>query len=144
MPLALELVQHFNRELRKKFTGFTPGAAELLQNYPWPGNIRELKNVIERTMILAPEGDVDANALPEEIRDHIRSIRREEQKAADFSSDLDASPTGRQLVSLRELEDEYIQEVLAATGNNKTQASRILGIHPTSLMRRLKKEQVPE
>jgi DNA-binding NtrC family response regulator len=80
VPLALELVQHFNRELRKKFTGFTPGAAELLQNYPWPGNIRELKNVIERTMILAPEGDVDANALPEEIRDHIRSIRREEQK----------------------------------------------------------------
>jgi two-component system response regulator AtoC len=144
VPLALELLQMFNRELRKKFTGFTPGAAELLQNYPWPGNIRELKNVIERTMILAPEGDIDANALPEEIRDHIRSVRREEPKNGDFSSDLDVSPTGRQLVSLRELEDEYIQEVLAATGNNKTQASRILGIHPTSLMRRLKKEQAPE
>jgi two-component system, NtrC family, response regulator AtoC len=144
VPLALELLQQFNQELRKKFTGFTPGAAELLQHYPWPGNIRELKNVIERTMILSAEGDIDANALPEEIRDHIRSIRREEQKAADFSSDLDVSPTGRQLVSLRELEDEYIQEVLAATGNNKTQASRILGIHPTSLMRRLKKEQVAE
>jgi two-component system response regulator AtoC len=144
VPLALELLQMFNRELRKNFTGFTPGAAELLQNYPWPGNIRELKNVIERTMILAPEGDIDANALPEEIRDHIRSVRREEPKNGDFSSDLDVSPTGRQLVSLRELEDEYIQEVLAATGNNKTQASRILGIHPTSLMRRLKKEQAPE
>jgi two-component system response regulator AtoC len=144
VPLALELLQQFNRELRKKFTGFTPGAAELLQHYPWPGNIRELKNVIERTMILSAEGDIDANALPEEIRDHIRSIRREEQKAADFSSDLDVSPTGRQLVSLRELEDEYIQEVLAATGNNKTQASRILGIHPTSLLRRLKKDHGPE
>jgi two-component system, NtrC family, response regulator AtoC len=80
MPLALELLQMFNRELRKRFTGFTPGAAELLQNYHWPGNIRELKNVIERTMILAPEGDIDANALPEEIRDNIRSIRRDEQK----------------------------------------------------------------
>jgi DNA-binding NtrC family response regulator len=144
VPLALELLQQFNRELRKKITGFTPGAAELLQHYPWPGNIRELKNVIERTMILSPEGDIDAHALPEEIRDHIRSIRREEQKAPDFSSDLDVSPTGRQLVSLRELEDEYIQEVLAATGNNKTQASRILGIDPTSLRRRLKKEQVAE
>jgi transcriptional regulator with PAS, ATPase and Fis domain len=50
------------------------------------------------------------------------------------------SPTGRQLVSLRELEDDYIQEVLLATGNNKTHAARILGIHPTSLLRRLKKE----
>ena len=47
---------------------------------------------------------------------------------------------GRQLVSLRELEDDYIQEVLLATGNNKTHAARILGIHPTSLLRRLKKE----
>jgi transcriptional regulator with PAS, ATPase and Fis domain len=44
------------------------------------------------------------------------------------------------LVTLRELEDEYIQKVLAATGNNKTHAARILGIHPTSLLRRLKKE----
>jgi transcriptional regulator with PAS, ATPase and Fis domain len=42
---------------------------------------------------------------------------------------------------LREVEDQYIQEVLGATGNNKTQAARILGIHPTSLLRRLKKEQ---
>ena len=44
-------------------------AAELIQHYPWPGNIRELKNVIERTMILAPEGNIDAIALPEEIRE---------------------------------------------------------------------------
>jgi len=140
VPLALELMQHFSRELRKKFTGFTFAAAELLQHYPWPGNIRELKNVIERTMILAPEGDIDAAALPEEIRDHVRSIRRDDPRDGDSSGDLDVSPTGRQLVTLRELEDDYIQEVLAATGNNKTQASRILGIHPTSLLRRLKKE----
>jgi two-component system, NtrC family, response regulator AtoC len=140
VPLALELLQHFNRELRKKFTGLTPAAAELLQNYPWPGNIRELKNVIERTMILAPEGEIDAAALPEEIRDHVRSIRRDDLRDGGFSDDSDVSPTGRQLVTLRELEDEYIQEVLAATGNNKTHASRILGIHPTSLLRRLKKD----
>ncbi len=67
LPLALEMIQHFNQELHKSFTGFSPGAAELLQNYPWQGNIRELKNVIERTMILAPDGDIDATFLPEEI-----------------------------------------------------------------------------
>src|ERR1700740_1686423 len=72
IPLALDLLQMFNRELRKRFTGFTPAAAELLQQYAWPGNIRELKNVIERTMILAPEGDIDDDALPEEIREHAR------------------------------------------------------------------------
>jgi two-component system response regulator AtoC len=134
VPLALDFVQHFNRELKKSFPGLTPAAAELLKHYTWPGNIRELKNVMERTMILAPEGDIDASYLPEEIRDH------EEPAIAEPFSSLDVSPTGRQLLSLRELEDEYIQEVLTATGNNKTQAAKILGIHPTSLLRRLKKE----
>ena len=49
------------------------------------------------------------------------------------------SPTGDQFVSLKELEDRYIDEVLVATGQNKTHAARILGIHPTSLLRRFKK-----
>ncbi|HWS97952.1 MAG TPA: helix-turn-helix domain-containing protein, partial [Candidatus Methylomirabilis sp.] len=51
----------------------------------------------------------------------------------------DVSPTGDQFVTLAELEDRYIQDVLNATGQNKTHAARLLGIHPTSLMRRLKK-----
>lgn len=144
VPVALDLLQLFNRELRKRFTGFTPAAAELLQQYSWPGNIRELKNVIERTMILADEGDIDAIALPEEIREHARNHEPASKNVGDYNSDLDISPTGRQLVTLRELEDDYIQEVLVATGNNKTQAARILGIHPTSLLRRLKKDSAAE
>jgi two-component system, NtrC family, response regulator AtoC len=134
VPLALEMVRHLNPELHKSFTGFSPAAAELLQNYPWPGNIRELRNVIERTMILAPDGDIDAMYLPEEIREH-RAAELEESVVSGY----EVSPTGHQFVSLREYEDEYIREVLAATGNNKTQAARMLGIHPTSLLRRLKK-----
>ena len=138
VPIALELMQHFNVELHKTFTGFTPAAADLLQQYPWPGNIRELKNVIERTMILSLEGDIDAASLPEEIRDHVPEVRGETLSPADIS------PTGHQFLSLRALEDHYIEQVLAATGNNKTQACRILGIHPTSLMRRMKKEKVAD
>ena len=136
MPLALDLLQRYNLELKKNFSGFTPAAAELMVNYPWPGNIRELKNVIERTMILSREGDIDAAYLPEEIRDYIP-----ETVELETPSHMDVSPTGDQYVSLRELEDRYIHEVLTATGNNKAQTARILGIHPTSLMRRLKKEQ---
>jgi two-component system response regulator AtoC len=136
MPLALDLLQRYNLELKKNFSGFTPAAAELMVNYPWPGNIRELKNVIERTMILSREGDIDAGYLPEEIRDYIPEIAELEAP-----SHMDVSPTGDQFVSLRELEDRYIHEVLTATGNNKAQTARILGIHSTSLMRRLKKEQ---
>ncbi len=142
MPMALDMMRRFNRDLKKNFTGFTPAAAELLTRYHWPGNIRELKNVIERTMILAPEGDIDAAYLPEEIRDYAAEPA-EATLAAAAGADVttDVSATGHQFVSLRELEERYIHEVLAATGNNKAQAARILGIHPTSILRRLKKEQ---
>lgn len=135
VPLALEILQQLNRELNKGFTGFTPAAAELLEQYPWPGNIRELRNVIERTMILTPQGEIDSNHLPEEIRD-----QRAELGALDAFSEDDISPTGDQFLTLHALEDHYIDQVLAATGNNKTQAARILGIHPTSLLRRLKRK----
>jgi two-component system response regulator AtoC len=135
LPLACDLLQELNRELKKSFTGFTPEAAELLRHYPWPGNIRELKSVIERAMILAPEGDIDAPYLPSEIRE----FRKEGEAVEQFRA---ASPptSQRQYLTLRELEERYIQDVLAATGHNKAQAARILGIHPTSLLRRLKKK----
>jgi transcriptional regulator with PAS, ATPase and Fis domain len=133
LPLALSLMQGFNQELKKNFIGFTPEAAELLVRYPWPGNIRELKNVVERTMILVPEGNIDAASLPEEIR------KCEEPRVTESNDGSE-----RPLVSLRELEETYIHRVMLATGDNKTQAAKILGIHPTSLMRRLKKETVPE
>ena len=133
VPLALEILLQLNHELKKNFTGFTPAAADLLEQYPWPGNIRELRNVTERTMILTTEGEIDVRHLPEEIRD-----RRAENGNGQPLSEADISPTGDQFLSLRELEDNYIEQVLAATGNNKTQAARILGIHPTSLLRRLK------
>jgi two-component system, NtrC family, response regulator AtoC len=136
VPLALDLVRWFNQELKKNFLGFTPEAAELLVAYPWPGNIRELKNVVERTMILAPEGNIDAASLPEEIREPAR---------VNPALPVPVHPNGDgegSLLSLKEIEQDYIQKVLTATGNNKTQAAKILGIHPTSLMRKLKKNLV--
>ncbi|HWR14963.1 MAG TPA: sigma-54 dependent transcriptional regulator [Terriglobales bacterium] len=138
MPLAVTMVERYNKELNKAFTGFTPAAAEVMTNYSWPGNIRELKNVIERTMILAPGTILAAEYLPEEIRDY------QPPATAELPSYTDSLPAGQQFMSLRDLEDRYIHEVLVATGNNKAQAARILGIHPTSLMRRLKKEQEVE
>jgi two-component system response regulator AtoC len=137
LPLALDIMQYFNKELKKSFVGFTPAAATLLESYPWPGNIRELRNVIERTMILSSEEQIDEDALPEEVRDYQEEPDLIDQKL----SSIDVSPTGDQFVTLKELEDRYIREVLSLTGHNKTHAARILGIHPTSLLRRLKKTQ---
>ena len=129
MPLALDVMAHFNTELKKNFVGFTPAAAELMKDYPWPGNIRELRNVVERTMIICTELEIDAADLPEELRDYKAEPQQDEPLSA-----YDLSPTGDQF-------HHYIRGVLNATGQNKTHAARILGIHPTSLMRRLKRRQ---
>lgn len=135
LPLALDFLQHFNEELKRTFTGFTRAAADLLTGCPWPGNIRELKNVIERTMILSPDGEIDLEHLPAEIRNFgAGSLPAMPRPAPEHASDE------RAYMTLRELEDRYIDEVLAAEGNNKARAARILGIHPTSLHRRLKKD----
>jgi two-component system response regulator AtoC len=138
IPLALDMVQKYNRELKKNFLGFTPAAAELLERYPWPGNIRELRNVVERAMILAPEGDIDADSLPEEIREYEPAVADE---TADTSGH-ETLPADKHFVTLHELEERYINEVLTACHWNKAQAARILGIHPTSILRRLKKSEV--
>ena len=135
LPLALDFLQHFNEELKRTFTGFSRAAADLLTRCPWPGNIRELKNVIERTMILCPDGEIDVEHLPAEIRHFgAGSLPAMPSPAAEHASDE------RTYMTLRELEDRYIDEVLAAEGNNKARAARVLGIHPTSLHRRLKKD----
>jgi transcriptional regulator with PAS, ATPase and Fis domain len=136
LPLALDFLKHFNQELKRSFTGFTRAAADLLTACPWPGNIRELKNVIERTMILSPDGEIDVGHLPVEIRNFgIGSLPAMPLPAPEHGANERSYPT------LREVEDRYIDEVLAAEGHNKLRAARILGIHPTSLFRRLKKSQ---
>ncbi len=138
LPLALDFLQHFNEELKRTFTGFTRGAADLLTRCPWPGNIRELKNVIERTMILCPDGEIDVQHLPAEIRNLGAG-----NLAATPAPMPEHASAERAFLTLRELEDRYIEEVLAAEGNNKARAARVLGIHPTSLHRRLKKNHEP-
>ncbi len=131
VPLAIDMMKRFNEEMKKHFTGFTPAAAESLRAYTWPGNIRELRNVIERTMILAREGEIDVEDLPHEIREF--------EAPPEAPAEVEISSLNTPFVTLEELEDRYILEVLTATGNNKTHAARILGIHPTSLARKLKK-----
>jgi DNA-binding NtrC family response regulator len=105
---------HFNTELKKNFVGFTPAAAELLKDYPWPGNIRELRNVVERTMILCTELEIDAADLPEELRDYKAEPQQDEPHSA-----YDLSPTGDQWPTLSELEDRYIRDLLNATDKTR-------------------------
>ena len=96
VPLALEILQQFNRELEKALPGLLRPPPICWAQYPWPGNIRELRNVIERTMILNRKAKLTPDHLPEEIRD-----QHPGKEASEAFSEDDISPTGDQFLTLR-------------------------------------------
>jgi len=129
IPLALYFVRELNQELHRAYEGIEPEAAQVMVNYSWPGNVRELRNIIERIMSLHVDTEIRFHHLPLEIRSPSKAD--EEKKLEELI------PPGK-LPTLEELEKAYIKHVLQVTGNNKSQAAKILGIHPTSLFRKLK------
>jgi DNA-binding NtrC family response regulator len=113
----------YNRAFRKQVEGISEEVLGLLNAYHFPGNVRELENVIERAVIVCDGGLVLPRHLPERFR---------RLEAA-------ASRTRTDFVSLAELERGYIRQVLEATGGNKSETAKILGINRASLWRKLKR-----
>ncbi len=129
LPLALSFIQEFNHELKRSYKGISQEAAQALMNYPWPGNARELKNIIERMMSLCSAEEILFTHLPLEIRDY--------QKLSGERTVEELIPRDS-FMTLAELERKYIERILESTNNNKTKTAKILGIHPTSLFRKIK------
>ncbi len=125
VPLLAEhfLIKCAGRVNRPHVRGFDPGAARALMDYDWPGNVRELENVVERAVLYAEKDLVAAVDLPQQIK---------ERKPSDALS----SAVARGL-TLAELEREYILQVLAAEGGNKTRAAQRLGLDRKTLYRKL-------
>jgi two-component system response regulator AtoC len=130
IPLALSFIQEFNIELHRLCKGISDAAAQALLQYDWPGNVRELRNIIERIMALQQTDEILVDQLPVEIRTPSGTV-----------PELEENIDNKQYVSLQVLEEKYIEEVLKYTKGNKSKAARILGIHPTSLFRKLKPKQ---
>jgi two-component system response regulator AtoC len=129
IPLVLSFIQNLNHELHRSYKGISEEAAKILLEYDWPGNVRELKNIIERTMALNQVEEILPEHLPLELKS---------QGAVAETKVLNETADTREFISLSELEKKYIKKVLESTGGNKSKAAKILGIHPTSLFRKLK------
>jgi NtrC-family two-component system response regulator AlgB len=122
--LAEAHLAFFNRQLGKSLHGFSPAASSALRSYPWPGNLRELRNVIERAVIFSPGERVEADALPQVAQAASTAAARPIALGAD--------------VTLAELGDEHIRRVLAKTSRYED-AAAILGIDLATLYRRRRK-----
>lgn len=129
IPLVLSFIQNLNHELHRSYKGISEEAAKILLEYNWPGNVRELKNIIERTMALNQVEEILSEHLPLELKS---------QGLVTETRTIDKTTAKSKFMSLAELEKKYIEEVLESTGGNKSKAAKILGIHPTSLFRKLK------
>jgi DNA-binding NtrC family response regulator len=132
------LVEHFQRRIaaemkRDAIAGPTPAMLELLAGQPWPGNVRQLEQVIRRTIIDA--GTLaDAEAVAQTLR--AIALRGERDSAPQHAA---ANPPSDDLVALDEAERRHIANVLRATGGNQTQAAFILGIERKTLARKIKR-----
>lgn len=130
--IAYYFLSFFRRKKVSSPTRISPAAMALLEQYPWPGNARELRNIIERAMHIAEGNRITPHDLPDRIRAH-------RVAASDRSSG--SKPTSLRRI-LEEAEKEAIMDALKFTAGNKARAARMLGIHRTGLYQKLKRHEI--
>lgn len=129
-----EFVWHFAQlyaiKLNKKIQGISPDFLKAISLHPFPGNIRELKNILERALILMEGSNLDFTHLPLEIQ----------QGIPDSSNEL----TGLSDPTLAQAEKRHIQKILRQTHGNKTETARLLNIALTTLYRKIEEYKLGE
>ncbi len=133
----LPLARHFAERAASSGTRplvFSREAVRLLENYDWPGNIRELENAIVRAAALC-----DRTIRPEALPDRVRSLSGPALNPAALAESQPVNGDTEDLLTLAELENRHIRRVLARTSGNKQAAARILGIDRTTLQRKIER-----
>lgn len=136
IPLLFShFMDHFNKNKNRKLTGVAADAMDCLTNYNWPGNIRELENLVERLAILKGQGQVDVNDLPAKYRS-LPAISNGSvvvdipDEGLDFNAAVD------------QFENQLILRALEKTGWNRNQAAQILRLNRTTLVEKIKKKSL--
>lgn len=120
--LANWFLQQIAPKMNKRFTGMTPAFLQALQQHSWKGNIRELRNIIERAAILTDTDTLDTPVLPFDFQ----------QGSIEHSSSL----------KLADMEKQHIVKVLAHAKGNKTRAAELMGIGLTTLYNKIKEYNI--
>ncbi|MEW6110140.1 MAG: sigma-54 dependent transcriptional regulator [Nitrospirota bacterium] len=125
--LTMHFIEKYSRENNKRVTGITDEALDVLINYSWPGNIRELRNVIERAVVLASTEKIGMEELTEKIKSH---------------EGFRSAKTLKDRIDL--YEEKIIKDSLMTNDWNKEAVARELGIDLATLYRKIKKLAIDE
>ena len=124
IPLLIDhFINHFNARTGKRITGLSPEAMRLLMNYDFPGNIRELENIIEHGFVLCRGRFINPEHLPRDIQ----------------VLQVSAGPSGSSHASLKDAEAGVIRSLLVEHGGSRAETARALGINPSTLWRKMKR-----
>jgi DNA-binding NtrC family response regulator len=133
-------VKEFDHTMGKRVVGVSDEALRLMRLYHWPGNIRELRNVIERALVLCDGPEIQSVHLPAELSDGYGSPGGPQSGGHDAGASGGLSPDGADLGELVSgLERRLIEEALERTSGNQTQAAELLSISRDQLRYRLRK-----
>ena len=133
IPLLIDhFLKEFQQRIGKEVRGFSRSARQALMTYDWPGNIRQLRNTIERMLILDTDGTLDCDDLPEEIGSVATGVDDSPVLEGFFGAD---ALIGREL---DDVEKYYIQRALEITDGKREDAATMLGISERTLYRKIK------
>ncbi len=121
--LANHFITIFNKKMNKNIATFSEKYINALENYTWEGNVRQLKNVIERSMIMENSNELELTSLPIEIQKNLSKNNSNDNELDSFT--------------LASAEKAQIQSVLEYTKGNKTKTAQLLNIALTTLYRKL-------
>ncbi|HEX9156891.1 MAG TPA: sigma-54 dependent transcriptional regulator [Syntrophales bacterium] len=128
--LAEHFLHSFSAKFKKGFRNVSPEVQDLFRRYRWPGNVREVRNLLERVILLEDGDTLEPQHLPSEFVGRTRGAQRSEPLIE----------TGQNpLCSLQEVEEQHILRVLAHCEGNKSRAARVLGLSRQGLLDRLKR-----
>ena len=138
LPLAKHFIRKYNDEnMRTISENLSPEVLSLLENYHFPGNVRELENIIERAVVIAATDEITVECLRPEVRDPALAFEAM-QKAEGMSAGIDIGRGVNFYDEVKRFEIDLIRRALDQTGGHQSRAARLLGLNATTLNSKIK------
>jgi len=138
LPLAQHFVRKYAEENAREISeNLSPEVLSLLENYNYPGNVRELENIIERAIVIAPSNEITADCLRPEVRDPELALKMMAETAG-ISTDIDLARGINFYDEVKKFEIDLIRRALEQTAGHQSRAARLLGLNATTLNSKIK------